>query len=82
MTLIDLHRQLARDIRMSISEWELLEVFRQEIMGEPPEWILDRSEFCSATWSSDRELGQDWFRERGIDPDPDIWTSLPLVKYL
>jgi hypothetical protein len=81
-TLIDLHWQLARDTRMSISEWELLEAFRQDILGEPVDWILNRGEFCSATWSSDRELGEDWFRERGIEIDPALWSQLPLAKYL
>ena len=67
---------------MSISEWELLEAFRQDILGEPVDWILNRGEFCSATWSSDRELGEDWFRERGIEIDPALWSQLPLAKYL
>lgn len=81
-SLLDLHWNLARDTRMSISEWELLEAFRQYIQGRPAEWILNRGEFCTATWSSDQELGADWFHERGIDVDPGLWQHLPLAKYL
>lgn len=78
--LVMIHRNLARNTRMAASEWDLMEFFRQRIWGEPAAWHWDQS-FCETTWSSDRELGLQWFRDRSVDIDPEIWAILPDRKY-
>ena len=80
--VVDLHLALAKDSRISVCEWDLLEVFRQEVMREAPDFNFELSGIIDTTWFSDRELGLQWFQDRGINPDPDIWQQLPLVKYL
>lgn len=74
------HKNLAQDTRMAASEWDLIECFRQTMMGEPANWYLD-PEFYQTTWSSDKELGQEWFLDRNIDLDHRIWCVLPDLKY-
>jgi hypothetical protein len=76
------HLSIARDPRMSVCEWDLIECFRQQVMAEPADFNLDLARLIDTTWSSDRELGLKWFQSRDIDPDPVIWDQLPLAKYL
>lgn len=78
--LVVIHKNLAADTRMAASEWDLIECFRQSIMGEPAAWHWDLS-FCETTWSGDQELGLQWFRDRGLEIDDAVWRVLPDQKY-
>jgi hypothetical protein len=80
-TLALIHKNIAHDTRMAVSEWDLIECFRQIVLGEPANWHWG-DEFCTTTWSSDKELGSSWFEQQGIVIDPKIWRVLPEVKYL
>lgn len=80
--IVELHLVMAKDDRVSVCEWDLLEVFRQQILGEEQNFNLELPGVIDTTWSSDRELGLRWFQERDVNPDPRIWQQLPLVKYL
>jgi len=80
--IVDVHLSIAADIRHSVCEWDLMECFRQKIMGEPEDFNLELSGIIDTTWSSDCELGWEWFENRDIIIDPVIWDRLPLVKYL
>lgn len=77
---MDLHLKIAQDDRFSMSEWELIEWYHQHYLGGSGDWYFDQS-WYETTWLSDRELGVDWFRQRGLEIDPVIWSQLPLAKY-
>lgn len=78
-SLIDIHLELASDQRMAACEWDLIECYRQLVLGLPVSWDLT-SDWYETTWVSDRELGLDWFFARNIMVDPDIWRLLPEGK--
>lgn len=77
-----IHKDLSNDTRMATSEWDLIEAYKQLVLKQRPNWNFEFDEFFEAAWSSDRELGLDWFHTRGLVPAQDIWQSLPMVKYL
>lgn len=77
--LIDVQLALAADTRMAACEWDLIEAYRQLVLGEPACWYFD-NDFFQTTWSSDRELGTQWFECRNITIDPEIWSVLPESK--
>ena len=77
---MDLHLAIAQDTRFSMSEWELIEWYQQHYLAQVGPWYFDQS-WYETTWDSDQELGIDWFRARGLEVDPDIWSQLPLAKY-
>jgi len=79
--LIDVHADLAADTRMAPCEWDLIEYYRRQILGEQREWYQGPG-FWQTTFSADRELGESWFLERGLEIDPKIWQTLPAQKYL
>lgn len=87
--LISLHENIS-DYR-GITEWELLEFFKKEILGITPEYITlfcydladqrnDRQEIGYNTcFGVDRSLDQQWWHARGIDTEP-VWQILPSGK--
>lgn len=79
---LSLHLSMAADPRYSMCEWDLLECFQREILAQPRDWNHQYGDVIDTTWVCDRELGMDWFRARGVDPDPEIWQQLPLAKYI
>lgn len=79
--LVSVHLALAADTRMAASEWDLIEYYRRQILGEQREWYQGPA-FFKTTWNSDRELGESWFAARGLPIDPEIWRQLPQEKYL
>jgi hypothetical protein len=76
-----LHFQIAQDNRYSISEWELIEWYYQHYQNNTANWYFDQS-WHETSWESDRELGTEWFEQRGLEIDPNTWSQLPLAKYL
>lgn len=78
-SLVDVHFDLRRDTRMAASEWDLIEAYRQTVLGQAPVWELDDN-WYETTWSADRELGKDWFQSRGITINAEIWQLLPKTK--
>lgn len=80
-TLIDVHFALAEDQRMAACEWDLIESYRQRILKEPSDWHFD-VDFFATTYLCDRELGIQWFEDRDVNIDIDIWARLPEGKYL
>ena len=78
-TLIDIHLDLANDLRMAACEWDLIEAYKQTVLHQDVIWTLDH-DFFQTTWCADRELGEGWFRQRDIVIDPDIWAVLPEGK--
>jgi hypothetical protein len=80
-SFLKLHQVIAADQRYSMCEWDLIECFRQMILGQPADWNYEH-DFIDATWESDRELGCKWFEARGQEIDLVLWNQLPLVKYL
>jgi hypothetical protein len=80
-SFLKLHQVIAADQRHSMCEWDLIECFRQLILGQSADWNYEH-DFIDATWASDRELGCEWFEARGQEIDSVMWNQLPLVKYL
>lgn len=78
-SLVDVHLDMAADTRMAACEWDLIESYRQTVLGQHRTWQLD-SDWYATTWSADKELGEDWFRSRDITIDPEIWQLLPEGK--
>jgi len=78
-SLVDVQLALAHDQRMAACEWDLIEAYRQKILGHTPNWYFD-NDFFETTWSADRELGLRWFASRDIAVDPAIWALLPEGK--
>ena len=75
-----LHLDIADDTRYSVSEWELIEVYKQQILRRKLNLVkCDKSVFHT-TWSCDVELGQNYFG----NSIPDLetwWHKLPNTKY-
>jgi len=78
-SIVDVHLDLASDTRMAACEWDLIECYRQTVLGQAPAWELD-GDWYETTWSADRELGEQWFQARGITIDQEIWQLLPEGK--
>lgn len=78
-SIIDVHLDLAADQRMAACEWDLIECFRQHILGFSVSWDFT-SDWYETTWAADRELGLKWFWDRDIAIDLDIWRLLPEGK--
>lgn len=78
-SIVDVHLDLASDTRMAACEWDLIECYRQTVLGQASAWELD-GDWYETTWSADRELGEAWFQARGITIDPEIWQLLPEGK--
>lgn len=78
-SLVDVHLDLAQDTRMAACEWDLIECYRQAVLGHESAWALN-GDWYETTWSADRELGEDWFQTRGITINPGTWAVLPEGK--
>lgn len=87
-TLLNIHKDI-KDYR-GVSEWELLEFFKINVMGLTPvlstyycQMLGESAQINDAKfltcWCSDRAFGPSWWNSHGIATD-DIWDLLPSGK--
>jgi hypothetical protein len=94
-SFIQAHQDISLDYRYSISEWEILEYFKQEILKTDlnfvyyPPYSIDElpnnthrgPDWFATCFVSDTQLDYEWWLQKNIANIENYWKQLPNKKY-
>jgi len=83
---LEIHKNIQFDTRFSVSEWELIEQFKEKILNQtpisfycPPQPSGSNKGIFTTCFLSDKQMTKEWWMSRNIDIEF-IWDKLPNKK--